>query len=605
MKKRLLSLLLAAALLLSLSPVFAAGAFKDVPESSWYADAVGRFVRDGYVKGVSETEFNPDGTMTRAMMVTILFRMGGGVTPEEISGRFADVGPDTWYEESVAWAADNGITKGMSKTQFAPDEPITREQLAAFLWRYMDMRYDFEHDRYFAEQAFDASDPVSPWAEEPMRMMIGAGILKGRAQADGTVLFEAKAACTRAEAVTMLDRMLQLELPDKEPEVVPEPTEPPKPTASAETPKPTVEPKPAPEPADSMDAIADASLRLLRASHREGENTVISPLSMLYALDLLSEGADGSTLADLENFFGISTEELTAALGAYLDSMDDGVTKLNCANSVWVNETCTLLPDYAARVQEKLQAEVRSRIFNEETVREMNGWVSDQTDGMIPGVLDQLYPDDLLVLINAILFKANWGEAYTGARDRVFHTADGSEQNTPMMAGEEYTYLSGEDVIGFRKPFVGGRYSFAVLVPQNDNSPEKLLRSLDGAALRRLLKGERYDEVHTWMPKFKAETQLDLLEVLSDVGVTHLSDLGGISEMPMFVSRGIHKAVIDVNEGGVSAAAVTAIVASKSAFPDPNRKIATVVADRPYVYMIVDNETLLPIFTGVYSQVEG
>ena len=576
MKKRLLSLLLAAVLLLSVSPVFAAGAFTDVQAGSWYADAVERFTENGFVKGVSDTAFAPNGTMTRAMVVTILSRMGGGVIPAGLSAEFVDVAPDAWYAMPVSWAVENAVANGMGEGKFAPDAPITREQLAAFLWRYMDMRYGFDHDRFFAEQAFAPEDPVSSWAEEPMRMMIGAGILKGRAQADGTVLFDAKATCTRAEAVTMLDRMLRLELPDK-----------------------------LPETADAMDAVADASLKLLRASHEQGKNTVVSPLSMLYALDLLSEGAKGDTLAELEQLFGISAEEMTAALSGILANLDDGHTKLNCANSVWVNQDCTLLPDYAARVQEKLQAEVRSRVFNDETVKEMNGWVNDQTDGMIPSVLDQLNPDDLLVLINAILFKADWGEGYFDAIDRVFRNADGTEQKTPMLAGEETTYLSGRDVIGFRKPFVGGRYSFAVLVPQNENTPEQMLQSLNGAALRKLLMGERYDEVHTWMPKFKAETELDLLDVLSDVGVTHLSDRGGISSDPLFVSQGIHKAVIDVNEGGVSAAAVTAIVASKSAMPDPNRKIATVVADRPYVYMIVDNETMLPIFTGICSQVEG
>lgn len=576
MKKRLLSLLLAAVLLMGISPVLAAGSFTDVQAGSWYADAVERFTENGFVKGVSDTAFDPNGTMTRAMVVTILSRMGGGVIPAGLSTEFNDVASDAWYAMPVSWAVENAVANGMGEGKFAPDTPITREQLAAFLWRYMDMRYGFDHDQFFAEQAFAPEDPVSSWAEDPMRMMIGAGILKGRAQADGTVLFDAKATCTRAEAVTMLDRMLRLELPDK-----------------------------LPETADAMDAVADASLKLLRASHEQGKNTVVSPLSMLYALDLLSEGAKGDTLADLEHLFGVSAEEMTAALSEILANLDDGHTKLNCANSVWVNETCTLLPDYAARVQEKLQAEVRSRVFNENTVEEMNDWVNDQTDGLIPSVLDQLNPDDLLVLINAILFKADWGERYDEARDRVFRNADGTEQKTPMLAGEETTYLSDKDVIGFRKPFVGGRYSFAVLVPQNENTPERLLQSLNGAALRKLLKGERYDEVHTWMPKFKAETELNLLNVLSDVGVTHLSDLGGISSDPLYVSQGIHKAVIDVNEGGVSAAAVTAIAAAGAAMPDPNRKIATVIADRPYVYMIVDNETLLPIFTGIYSQVEG
>ena len=197
--------------------------FTDVEEDSWYADAVERFTGEGYVKGVSDTAFDPNGTMTRAMVVTILSRMGGGQIPTGLTAEFNDVAPGAWYAMPVSWAAENAIANGMGEGIFAPDAPITREQLAAFLWRYMDMRYGFDHDRFFAEQAFAPEDPVSSWAENAMRMMIGAGILKGKAQTDGTVRFDAKATCTRAEAVTMLDRMLRLELPDKEPETAPMP----------------------------------------------------------------------------------------------------------------------------------------------------------------------------------------------------------------------------------------------------------------------------------------------------------------------------------------------------------------------------------------------
>ena len=578
MKKRLLSLLLAAILLLSVSPAFAARTFVDVPADSWFADAVKEFTKAGYVRGVSDTQFEPRGTMTRAMVVTILSRMGGGKAADSQTKTFSDVESTAWYAEPVAWAVQNDVAMGMPDGTFTPKEPITREQMATFLWRYMCMRYEFDHDKFFAEQAFSASDPVSEWAQEAVHMMIGAGIMKGRAQTDGTVKFDAKDTCTRAEAVTMLYRMEQLELPDREPQVEPD------------------------KPVQPLDALAESSLKLLRASHKDGKNTVVSPLSMLYALDLLAEGAGGSTLSELEGFFGMPVKDMTKLLGDYLKAMDDGHTKLRCANSVWANEGCSLLPDYAARVQKSLNAEVRSRVFNDATVKEINDWVSDQTDGLIPGILDRLNSEEMLVLINALLFKGEWGQVYPSTVDRVFHAADGTDQETPMLASEEYTYLSGKDVIGFRKNFTGGRYSFAVLVPQGDNTPEKLLQSLDGASLRKLLKGEEYDEVHAYMPKFKAETQLDLLSVLSDVGIQNLDDLSGISDMPLQVSRGLHKAVIDVNESGVSAAAVTAIIADGSAFPDPNRKIATVVADRPYVYMIVDNETLLPLFAGVYSR---
>ena len=143
MKKRILSLLLAAALLLSLTPAFAAGKtpFSDVPAGAWYEDAAASMNEQGYVNGVSATAFDPDGSMTRAMVVTILHRMGGYPLGAEKSG-FADVPADAWFAAAVDWAAANGITNGVDAEHFDPNGVVTRETLSTLLWRYAALRYE-------------------------------------------------------------------------------------------------------------------------------------------------------------------------------------------------------------------------------------------------------------------------------------------------------------------------------------------------------------------------------------------------------------------------------------------------------------------------------
>ena len=132
-------------------------------------------------------------------------------------------------------------------------------------------------------------------------------------------------------------------------------------------------------------------------------------------------------------------------------------------------------------------------------------------------------------------------------------------------------------------------------------TPAEYLATLDGASLRTLLQYELYDEVHTAMPKFKTEYTRDLMPIFRAAGLTNLGELDAIAP-GAYVSGAVHKAVIDVNEEGVSAAAVTAIEGAGSGIPK-KEKIATVIADRPYIYMIVDIDTNVPLFIGVNESV--
>ena len=572
--KRILSLLLIAALLLSLTPALAAGKtpFADVEAGAWYEDAVADLNEQGYVNGVSEMQFAPFGSMTRAMVVTILSRMGGGVQGN--ASGFADVPADAWYAKAVDWAAANRITNGVDDGHFNPDGVITREMLAAFLWRYAAMRYEYDYfERFHAEEAFDDADPVSEWAELPMRLSIGSHVIQGRA-VEGGVRWAAQEQCTRAEAVTMLHRFLQLEFTDKEPIT-----------------------------SGDADILADVSLRLFRAAEEPGENIVASPLSMIYALAMLDNGASGETKAQLEALFGCDAETLTETLSAYAKTLPNayGGGKIRLANAMWVRAGAPIEKQFIQTNRDKLGAEVFQRAFNAAAVRELNGWVSRQTDGMIPSILSDLPAESWLVLVNALLFKCNWMDEYHGTTPMDFHAADGAVQKAEMLRSMEHFYLHDANAEGFLKA-LQGHYAFAVILPKEGMTPADYLKTLDGASLRSLLQYERYDEVHTAMPKFQAAFERDLMPVFQKIGLTNLSELDGIAEAA-FVSGAVHKAVIDVNEEGVSAAAVTAIDAAGAAMPNPPKKIAHVIADRPYIYMIVDLNTNLPLFIGVNESI--
>ena len=182
--------------------------FTDVEESDWFYGAVAFVVNAGLFKGVSDDSFAPDATMTRAMLVTVLHRLAG--TPEPVGeSKFSDVtDPAAYYYDAVIWASANGIVEGYSATTFGADDPITREQMVTFLYRYakaMDCDVPTSDAASPTLAAFADASSVSTWAQEAMSWAVAAGIVKGTTE---TTLSPAGKA-TRAQVATVMQRFAQ------------------------------------------------------------------------------------------------------------------------------------------------------------------------------------------------------------------------------------------------------------------------------------------------------------------------------------------------------------------------------------------------------------
>ncbi len=172
--------------------------FGDVQNNAWYSEAIAYVYNKGMMNG-TEKGFEPNSATTRAMIVTMLHRLNG--TPAAGLAGFADVAGGQWYSEAVAWAAANGVVNGYSDTKFAPNEEITREQLAAILYRYAQFK-GLDVSAKGDLSGFADGAAVSGWAQEAMQWAVGAGLLNGNA--DGTLAPAAGA--TRAEVAMILMR---------------------------------------------------------------------------------------------------------------------------------------------------------------------------------------------------------------------------------------------------------------------------------------------------------------------------------------------------------------------------------------------------------------
>lgn len=196
--KRLSLFLLVAALLVTMIPsAFAANSFTDVRSTDWFSDAVSYVQERGLMSGTSATHFSPNEPTTRAMLVTILYRAAG---QPETTGQssFADVLARDYFANAVAWASENNIVTGYSRTRFGSNDPVSREQIATLLWRYAGS------PRAGSAQNFADRNQISDYAADAVNWARANGIVNGR---PGN-RFDPKANATRAEVATILRNFL-------------------------------------------------------------------------------------------------------------------------------------------------------------------------------------------------------------------------------------------------------------------------------------------------------------------------------------------------------------------------------------------------------------
>ena len=185
------------------NPNTGANPFTDVSEKDWFYGDVMFVYENGLMLGTSKALFSPHGTATRGMMATILWRMEGSPAPKG-KNSFTDVEAGKWYADAITWTAENGIFAGYGKDKFGPDDPITREQLAAIFYRYADYKgYDLTVKGNL--DTFKDADKITDYAKTAMQWAVGSGLMKGKS---GNLL-DPQGTATRAEIAAMLHRFIE------------------------------------------------------------------------------------------------------------------------------------------------------------------------------------------------------------------------------------------------------------------------------------------------------------------------------------------------------------------------------------------------------------
>lgn len=362
--------------------------------------------------------------------------------------------------------------------------------------------------------------------------------------------------------------------------------------------------------------VCDFSEKLFAAcaENAEKENLILSPLSVIYALTLVSNGAADSTLEAFESLNGdipvAEMNEYLYELSKKLESTAESA--VDTANSVWANEPVfTLSEDFITVAEKYYDALAKSADFADAgTLDEINQWVSDNTDGMIEDALDKLDPAMALVLLNTVLFNGKWEEPYeeTDIRDGSFTNYDGSETDVEYMDSTEHSYFEVDGGVGFVKAYKDG-YSFVGILPDEDVGIDSFIADMK---LMDVLKAvnDGSEKVYVSLPKFEYENELPLNDILKEMGLAeafsgnaNLNGLGSGTFGNPYISNVLQKAKIITDENGTKAAAVTEIMVMTTAFR-PEEEPKYIELNRPFFYMIVENETQIPLFMGTVYHFE-
>ncbi len=358
----------------------------------------------------------------------------------------------------------------------------------------------------------------------------------------------------------------------------------------------------------------DFALDLFRQVQDECKSQLVSPISIVYALGMLNNGATGETQAQINRALGFGDAGADSINLFCLKMLRranrlDSETRVMIANNIYVNQDYQLLPDFVSKARLFYDAEPETRDFADgKTCDVINRWASDHTEGMIDKVLDDssFDPKAVSYLLNAIYFKGTWTHQFKKERtkQREFYHVGGTEEMTycNLMSQERrFNYAETYDVQALQLPYGNGSFVMTVLLPKivEDQPLNRLPNVPTGDEWRLLNKRMRQEKVHVMLPRFETNTDIDLVPVMQKLGVTKAftddAEFSNFCDKPTCISLMKQAARIKVNEEGTEAAAVTTGGIGAAASPKLFR------ADHPFLYIISEQQTGAILFIGQYT----
>ena len=348
---------------------------------------------------------------------------------------------------------------------------------------------------------------------------------------------------------------------------------------------------------------------------RTGKNTFLSPASVMLALAMTYNGADGTTreaMARALEIEGMSLDDVNRAFADLKSALSptDPKIQLKIANSLWARNGFALRPAFIKRSRDYFEAEIASLNFADPAApKTINSWVNKNTEGKIDKIVDQIPPEAVLFLINAIYFKGQWQVEFKkeNTKPDVFRLPGGERKEVPMMSQSgSYLYYEGKDFQSVALPYGTGSVSMYIFLPDEQIGLEQFERNLTPENWDVWMKSFQVTPGDLMLPRFKVEWESKLNDALKALGMAEAFDeqranFSQIADLNsgnrLYISEVKHKAWAEVNEEGTVAAAVTSVGVSVTSVQQPREKFFMKV-DRPFFFAIRDNRTGVVLFMG-------
>jgi serpin B len=347
----------------------------------------------------------------------------------------------------------------------------------------------------------------------------------------------------------------------------------------------------------------------LNSANTLNDNLFASPLSVSFALGMTSNGANGQTLDAIRNtlnFAGLTQQQVNNYYNNLITNLPllNPNTTLKIANSIWYKQGFNVLPAFLKTNTDNFHAQVQALDFtSQSSVNTINNWVSDNTSGKIPGIIDQIDQRAVMYLVNAIYFKSSWNQKFDPAqtKSKAFHKADGSLVQASFMTGtKDYNYNAEGNLSVFELPYSDKKFSMVIIMPTDGTPLKDVITGLDPAKWQSLT--QRLINAEISLPKFKFTYGVTLNDALKALGMqVAFSDFADFSLMTpggnLKISEVKHKAFVDIDESGTTAAAATSVGIVPTDIIIPQ----TVTIDHPFIFAIREMSSGLILFMGTVN----
>lgn len=344
-------------------------------------------------------------------------------------------------------------------------------------------------------------------------------------------------------------------------------------------------------------------------SQETKENLFISPFSVSMSLSMALNGAAGTTKTGMENTLGFQGQQASTIndynklLSGQLQSIDKDVI-FTVANSIWYRKDFAVETSFIATNREFYNAEVSALDFaSPSALTTINDWVSLKTNKAIPTILKNITPDNMMFLINAIYFKGSWRNKFDASKtsDQDFHKEDLSVVKCKMMTQESnYRSLFNNSFSAIEMPYGQGNFVMTVMVPVAGKTTADVIAACTADNWKKWNDAMYSSDVKISLPRFKMTYEKTLNDLLSSMGMADAfnSTIANFSRISttegLYISEVKHKTMVEVNEEGTVAAAVTSTGMSTTSIQLPQ----VINVNKPFVFVISEKSTGAILFTG-------